>query len=309
MSKTAFLFSGQGSQYIGMAQDFYNQYDYVKEIYSNASDLLGYDLTELCFNENEKLNETIYTQPAVLVTSIAILEVIRRELNISPDVIAGFSLGEYTALYAAGVFDLESIIKLVKYRAEVMETDAKNNDGKMAAIIGMKPEQLSEICDYVSKEKNMIVDIANYNCPNQLVIGGQTDAVKRVCDIAKDHGAKRAIILKVSGGFHTELMNGAAKQVYDYVKGSTYNPPTTPLFMNCNALPLQIEELPELMRKQIKSSVYFEDTIRNMINEDVETFIEIGPGKVLSGFVKKVNRKKTILNVETISGLEQLKEL
>ncbi len=306
MKKIAILFSGQGSQYIGMGKDFYDQYDEVKSLYQTASEVLGYDITKLCFEENALINETQYTQPCVLITSLGIYTALMKEFNIIPEVVSGFSLGEYSALFASGIFDLKTIVYLIKQRANYMEQSATLNPGKMAAIIGMDQEVLNKLCQEIT-EKIGLVQIANYNCPGQLVVAGLKEAVEALCEKAKENGARRAIILNVSGGFHTPLMQKAASKMYEEIIQCSFNKQNIPIIMNATADYLQIEELPQLMKKQIESSVYFEDTIRKMIASGVDTFIEIGPGGVLSGFVRKIDRTKTVISIDKLADLEGVK--
>jgi [acyl-carrier-protein] S-malonyltransferase len=300
--KIALLFAGQGSQYPGMGKDFYDKYDYVRTMYEEASKVLGYDLTKICFEQNDALNQTKYTQPAILVNSLATYEVLKREFGIRPSMTAGFSLGEYSALNACGVFDYHTILNLIKRRAEFMEEAALTTKGGMAAIIGMSREDLSALCREVGH-----VSIANYNCPGQLVVSGVYDRLTALCEQAKAKGAKRAIMLNVSGGFHTELMHEAAQKLYQHVMLTKHHAPQFDIIMNCNASTLEIEKLPELMKKQIESSVYFEDTIRKMIEAEVGLFIEVGPGSVLSGFVRKIDPSKKVINIDKLADLEGLK--
>lgn len=297
--KIALLFAGQGAQYIGMGKDLYEKFDYVKDMYDQANQILGYNVTDICFKENNFINQTKYTQPAMLITSIAIYEVLKRHYILNPSVIAGFSLGEYSALYAAKVFDFPQIVELINYRSLYMHECALENKGAMAAIIGMHREKLQELCNEI---KN--VSIANYNCPNQLVVGGLDSSIEELCLRAKDNGAKRAIKLNVSGAFHTTFMSQAAAKLYEVIKKYSYNKPKVDVIMNCNSSALQFEYLPELMKKQIESSVYFEDTIRKMINEyHIDLFIEIGPGNVLSGFVKKIDATKDTISLNNLNDL------
>lgn len=300
--KTALLFAGQGSQYIGMGKDFYDQYPYVKQMYDEASSILGYDLADICFNANDKISLTLYTQPAILVTSCAILEVLKREFQINYDVVAGFSLGEYTALYASGIFSFQQIISLINKRALYMDAAAKANPGAMAAIIGLNRETLEAICLHIGE-----VVIANYNSPNQLVISGTTSGVSQAIEQAKASGAKRAIPLNVSGGFHSFLMHEAAVKMEVEVKQINYQKPSIPIVMNCNASLLDIHNLPELIRKQIESSVYWEDSIKLMIYElKINNFIEIGPGSVLTGLMKKIDPSKNSISISRIEDINNI---
>jgi [acyl-carrier-protein] S-malonyltransferase len=307
MKKIAILFAGQGSQYIKMGQDFYNEFDYIKDIYKKANSILGYNIEDICFKENDLINQTIYTQPCILITSLAIYTALIKELDIKPNIVCGFSLGEYSALYASKVFDFETILKLIKSRAEYMQDATLKTKGKMAAIIGMQQEKLDSLCKEQSNE-NEFVQIANYNCPGQYVVGGTSKAVESLCETALKNGARRAITLNVSGAFHTPLMSCAADKMYAIIKNTKYSQPEVPIVMNCNAQYLKFENIPELMKKQIESSVYFEDSIRLMINDGVETFIEIGPGSVLTGLVKKIDSSKNLISINTLDDLKSLKE-
>ena len=297
------LFAGQGSQYIGMGKDFYDNYDYVRTLYDEASSILGYDIAKICFEENENLNQTIYTQPAVVLTTIAIYEVARREYGINPTVVAGFSLGEYAALYAAGIFSFKDILYLINNRAHLMDREAIENPGSMAAIIGMDRDVLNDICNEVGN-----VVIANYNSSNQLVISGLKEAVNNACEIAKTKGAKRAIPLNVSGAFHSFLMHNAAIEMGMVINKVSHNQPNVDIVMNVTARPLIIDNLFELMMKQIESPVYWEDSIKYIIeNYDIDTFIEFGPGNVLSGLMRKIDSSKQTYNISKIEELNILK--
>lgn len=307
MKKLAVLFSGQGSQYPMMGKDFYDQYPYLETLYQEASEILGYNLKEVVFEENPLLNNTLYTQPAILVTSLAIYEVLKREYDFNFEMCSGFSLGEYSALCASGIFSFTDIVKLIKYRAMYMEEASQNNPGKMAAVIGMKQDDLLRCCDEISNEKDFVT-IANYNCPNQLVVSGTESKIKELKEVALSNGARRYIELNVSGGFHTKLMEEASVKLGHVIDTCTTNQPTMTVMMNTTAEALELDHLKELMQAQIMSPVQFEQSVRNMINAGVEGFIEIGPGSVLSGFVKKVDRSIPVISVDKVSDLDQLKE-
>lgn len=301
MNKYAFVFAGQGSQYFGMGKDFYDQYDYVKSMYNEATKILGFNLEDICFKENELLIQTKYLQPSILVTSCAIYEVIKRELNIKPSVVAGFSLGEYSALYASGVFDFKEIVNLVKHRALYMEEDAK--DGAMSAIVGLDLNLLEKIVSGVEG-----VFIANYNSPVQYVISGTKLAVKKASELAKKQGAKRVIPLNVSGAFHTQFMSFASLKMYELITSVKYKKPNIDLITNYDANKLEVEKLPLIMKKQIKSPVLWIDTIKKIINEyKVDKFIEIGPGRVLSGLIRKIDQNQTVININHLVDLNILK--
>lgn len=297
--KIAFLFAGQGAQYIGMGEDFYREFSYVKNLYDLASQQLGYDITKICFENNALINQTKYAQPAILITSLAILKVIKNEFQINPDVVAGFSLGEYSALFEAKVFDIKTIINLVKHRAYYMEEASIKNPGAMAAIIGLNRFTLESLC-MDTKD----VYIANYNCPDQIVVAGLTESVKLLCEKAKIKGARRTIMLNVSGAFHTPIMHDAADKMYNLIMQTDYLKPKCDIYMNYQAQKLDIKQLPIIVKKQIESPVYFEDIIKKFILLGVDLFIEIGPGTVLSGFVRKIDPTKTVISINKVSDLK-----
>lgn len=301
MSKIAFLFSGQGAQTVGMGKSFYESSEEARRLMDRANELLPFDLKEICFDDSQGLiNQTMYTQPAIFVVSQMALALLHKA-DIQADVVAGFSLGEYSALCAANAFNFEEGVTLVAKRGELMG-DASDN-GKMAAILGLDLEKVQAICDEASAKG--IVEIANLNCPGQIVIGGEADAVTYACEVAKSHGSKRALILPVSGPFHTSLLKETAQTFGRLLEIQDLKEPQIPIVLNVLGNYYQPTlNLKDLMVKQMASSVKWEASIRQMIEDGVDTFIEVGPGKTLSGFVKKVDRSVKLLNVEDMKSLE-----
>ncbi len=307
MNKIAFIFPGQGAQYKGMGKDLYENFEVARQVFNASNDVLDFDLLEMCFEDSEdKINQTEYSQPAILATSIAALEVLRSN-GIEAEYTAGLSLGEYTSLYYADSFDLKTGIELVRKRGTLMMEACTNTKGTMAAILGLDRNILNEICTKV----NGVCEIANYNCPGQLVISGEIEAVKNACELAKEAGAKRAIELTVSGPFHSSLLAEASNNFMEYIEDLKLSEPNKKVVMNVTG-DFYDGSLKENMINQIKSSVLFEDSIVKLIDQGVNTFVEIGPGKVLSGFVKKIDRKLNVLNVEDSASLattiEKLRE-
>lgn len=300
--KCGIVFSGQGSQYPMMGYSIYNKYDYIKMLYKTASDILGYDLTTLCFTENDLLNQTIYTQPAMLITEIALYEVLKKEFNVSPDILSGFSLGEYTALYAAGIFDFETIFKIVKIRANSMNLDSLANPGKMIAILGMTYSEVENICASTSD-----VYIANYNSLKQIVVSGTVDAINILVEKLKTTNARRVIPLNVSGAFHSPLMNNASLEVYNFLEKVSLNDINIPVLLNLNAKEANKLNLKEHMRDQITNPVLFHDIITKLINDyDLDTIIEIGPGNVLTNLIKKYDNNINLINIDKIEDYQLL---
>lgn len=304
MKKVAFIFPGQGSQIVGMGKDLYEQYDIAKIVYNTADEALGYKISEICFNgPEEDLKLTKNTQPAILATSLACLEVLKSEIDIQPNATAGHSLGEYGALYVAGVLSLADAIKITGKRAELMNDAASKTDGSMAAVLGLSDELLQEGLNELQKEGQ--ISVANYNCPGQVVITGEKELIQKSIDILKSKGAKRVIELAVSGAFHSELMKDAAVKFEEYLTNYAFNDANIPVYENTDASAvIKGNELKERMPKQICSSVHWTETIQGMVNEGITTFIEIGPGKVLAGLNKKINPEITTYNVFDIESLK-----
>ena len=303
--KTAFLFSGQGAQYNLMGHEFYNEFDEVRQLFDEASSQLDIDLAEICFREDDRLNETPYTQPAILTVSHAIEEVIRHTLDITPDAVAGLSLGEYTALVSSGALDFKQAVPLVHKRGSLMEQAVPDGEGAMAAVLGLDSKTLEEICQDVSKES--YVAIANYNTPEQLVISGETAGVEKAMTEAEAKGAKKAIRLNVSGPFHTDLLAPAGRKFLQALDGVSFGGFDYPVYSNVDAKVYKDSEaIKPLLTKQISSPVRFEQMIRQMISDGVTTFIEVGPGKTLRSFVKSIDRSVTVKNIEKVKQLETI---
>ena len=305
MTKTAFLFAGQGAQYLGMGRDLYDHYPIVKETIDQASQVLGYDLRHLIDTEEEKLNQTRYTQPAILATSVAIYRLLQ-EKGYKPDMVAGLSLGEYSALVASGALDFEDAVALVAKRGAYMEEAAPAGSGKMVAVLNTPVEVIEEVCRKASELG--VVTPANYNTPAQIVIGGEVAAVDRAVELLQEAGAKRLIPLKVSGPFHTALLEPASQKLAEILAQVSFSDFTCPLVGNTEATIMQKEDIAQLLTRQVKEPVRFYESIAVMKEAGVTNFIEIGPGKVLSGFVKKIDKTAKLANVEDQTSLETLLE-
>lgn len=300
-NKIAFIFPGQGAQAVGMGKDIYENYESAKRVYDKADEVLGKSISNICFNgPEEDLKLTINTQPAIVTTSIALLEALKSELNITPDYTAGHSLGEYCAMYTAGVMSLENTFKLIQKRAELM---GQTKGGAMAAVLNATDEQLKAGLEEGSKVG--YVDVANYNSPVQVVITGDENAVKAASDYLLANGVRRVVPLAVSGAFHSKYMENAGKEFEKYLADFELNNAKLPVITNVDANETtSADEFKAKMPKQISSSVHWTQTIQKMIENGVDTFIEIGPGKVLAGLNKKISMDITTYNVYDKETLE-----
>lgn len=303
MTKTAFLFSGQGAQKLGMARDLYDRYDIVKATFDSAQAALGYDLRALIDNDEEKLNETIYTQPAILTTSVAIMRLLA-EQGITPDLVAGLSLGEYSALVAAGALSFEEAVKLVAKRGQYMTEAAPTGSGKMVAVMNTDAKVIKEICQKASGLG--VVSPANYNTPGQIVIGGEVAAVDQAVALLKEAGVRKMIELKVSGPFHTALLKSASAKLAQELENVKFDNFKLPLISNTTAQVMENEQIKPLLTRQVMEPVRFYESIATMQELGASRFIEVGPGKVLSGFIRKIDKTADYMNVEDLASFEAM---
>jgi len=300
MGKTAFIFPGQGAQYVGMAQEFYEQIPVSRKVFELASEASGLDIPALCFEENEKLHITEYTQICMLAAEAAILAALR-EKGYKPDVTAGLSLGEYGALMASDVMEWQDAFALVRKRGIYMQK-AVPTGGAMAAVLGLGAGRIEEIC----RQTAGVVSVANYNCPGQIVITGQKTAVEAAGEACKEAGAKRVVPLKVSGPFHSELLTGAGEQLGKALKEIEIKEFSIPYVSNVLAdYVRETSTVKDLLRLQVSSPVRWQQSIERMIRDGVDEFVEIGPGRTLSGFVRKINRDVKISNIDKMEDFEK----
>lgn len=303
MSRTAFIFPGQGAQVCGMGKDFYEKTETGRQIYDRATELLGFSMPELCFEKNDRLDITEYTQAALVTTSIAMMKVLE-EAGVRPDVTAGLSLGEYAALTAAGVMSADDAITAIRQRGILMQQEVPAGIGSMAAILALDAQTIETVLSSMED-----VWIANYNCPGQIVISGRKEAVEEACAKLKEAGAKRTVILNVSGPFHSKMLEGAGKKLGQVLDAIEIRKPAIPYAANVTAeYVTEAEPIKRLLMEQVSSSVRWQQSVETMLKDGVDTFIEIGPGRTLAGFVKKISRDVKIWNVGTLEDIEKTVE-
>lgn len=304
MGKTAFIFPGQGAQYIGMGKEIASEYKAAADIFEQASEALGIDMKKMIFEgDDETLMITENTQPAIVTASVACL-VPLMERGIKPDFTAGLSLGEYSAHVASGTIDFKTAVSLVRKRGKYMQEAVPLGVGTMAAIIGLSKEDVVECCRQASDAG--IVEPANFNCPGQISIAGEVKAVEKAIELCKSKGAKRAVQLAVSAPFHCSLLKPAGEKLMAELENVDFSDFKTPLVANVTADVVKSpEDIKDLLARQVSSPVLWEDSVRFMLVQGVDTFIEIGPGKVLSGFIRKIDKEARSLNVEDLASLEK----
>lgn len=301
MSKIAFIFPGQGAQKAGMGKDFYEKFETAKKVYDQASQWLGLDMKALCFEENDRLDLTEYTQAALVTTCLAMEKVVE-EHGIHPDVTAGLSLGEYCAIEAAGGMSLKDAVTTVRRRGILMEQAVPAGEGSMAAVLGMEAEAIEKVIDSIDG-----VAVANYNCPGQIVISGRKEAVALASEHLKNAGAKRVLPLNVSGPFHSSMLLQAGKELGRFLEKAELSSLKIPYVTNVTAQYISdIRETKPLLEKQISSSVRWQQSMELLIADGIRTFIEIGPGKTLAGFLRKIDRTVQVYNIQASEDLEQV---
>ena len=303
MGKIAFVYPGQGAQKFEMGKDFYDTFPVAKRIFDKADEILDISVTDLCFKEDERLHQTAYTQAALVTTCLAITEVLK-EKGIYPDMTAGLSLGEYAAIATAGGISIENAIKTVRERGIYMEEAVPGRQGAMAAVLGMEVAQIEKVLSTIEGAY-----IANYTCPGQIVITGMKESVDKACEALKEAGCKRCLPLKVSGPFHSPYLRGAGEKLGVFMEEVEFIPLQIPYVTNVTAEPVEnIQETRELLVRQVSSSVRWIQSVERMIAEGVDTFVEIGPGKTLAGFIKKINPDVKVINISQVADLDTFTE-
>ena len=304
MSKTAFVFPGQGAQYVGMGKDFYEAFPVCREVFETASEASGLDIAKLCFEENDKINQTEYTQICMLAAEAAVLRAVE-EGGIISSVNGRLSLGEYGALVASRVISLKDACKVVRQRGILMQ-NAVPSGGAMAAVLALDAAKIEEICE----KTEGVVSVANYNCPGQIVITGEEAAVERACEALKAAGAKRTVRLNVSGPFHSPMLKEAGEKLSEVLADVELLPFDTPYITNVTAdYVTSVEGIKELLCRQVSSSVRWQQSVERMIADGVDTFVEMGPGKTLSGFMRKISRDVKMVNIENMADYEKAMSL
>jgi [acyl-carrier-protein] S-malonyltransferase len=286
----AYVFPGQGAQFSGMGLDLYNENDIAKELFNSANTILGFKITEIMFRGSaEDLKQTKVTQPAIFLHSVILAKLMGNSFN--PDMVAGHSLGEFSALVSSGVITFEDGLKLVSKRAIAMQKACDFQESTMAAVLGLEDSIVEKICE----EINGVVVAANYNCPGQLVISGEVSAINKACEKLKENGARRALVLPVGGAFHSPLMNPAKEELEKAINNTVFKKPTCPIYQNVTASAVVDEsEIKNNLISQLTSPVRWTHTVQQMIEDGAKEFIEVGPGKVLQGLVKKINRESEV---------------
>lgn len=304
MGKLAFVFSGQGAQAVGMGKELAENFEVADKTFDEAGDALGFDVKEMIWNgDSETLMITENTQPAIVTMSTAALRVLE-EKGIKPDVVAGLSLGEYTAHIASGSLDFADAVRLVKKRGKYMQEEVPLGVGAMAAVLALTEEQVRECCAKASEVG--VCEPANFNCPGQIVVSGEVAAVEKCCEIAKEMGAKRAMMLPVSAPFHCSMLIGAGEKLAKELENVNVSDMKIPVITNVNAdYVADKDDIKPLLIKQVSNSVMWEKTIVKMLDDGVDTFVEVGPGKALSGFIKKISKEVAIYNVEDMASLNK----
>ncbi|RKY09728.1 MAG: [acyl-carrier-protein] S-malonyltransferase [Planctomycetota bacterium] len=305
--KTAFLFPGQGAQFVGMGKELAEGFPQAKELFARANDIVGYDLAQLCFDGPEdKLNATTVSQPAIFTVSAALLDILNASPNsVQPDVTAGLSLGEYTALYAAGLISFEDGLRLVQKRGDAMQTAADDSDGSMVSVLGLDEVLVISLCEEASQGELLVA--VNFNCPKQIVLSGSTGACRRAADLAEKYGAIKAIPLSVAGAFHSEMMNPAAEELEKALASCPIKDPAEmKVIANINSEYYNdANTIRNGLVKQLIQPILWQKCMEKLLAEGVESFYEIGPGRVLTGLMKRINRRTKVTNISTAESLQK----